>query len=169
MYLKSEGAKHGNATLNQKIMKYSTMGDLIALSKMHSLCKINFNIVNSDDRTPLHLAAFNGHVMIVRYLIENGAEINSIDRWGGTPLDDALREGLDPIIDYLRSKDARSGNQTEEENIIRYASLGDLKGLQKLIHQDYHINVTDYNERSPLHLSASNGHLNMVKYLIEKE
>ncbi len=106
------------------------MGDLIALSKIHSLVKMNFNIVNFDDRTPLHLAAFNGHLMIVKYLIENKAEINAIDRWGGTPLDDALREGLDNVIDYLRSKDARSGNQTEEENIIRYSSLGDLKGLQ---------------------------------------
>lgn len=43
------------------------------------------NIVNFRDydfRTPLHLAASEGHVDICRFLVERGARVNRSDRWG---------------------------------------------------------------------------------------
>lgn len=36
--------------------------------------------------TPLHYAAFNGHVTVVRLLVEAGANIEARDFWGLTPL-----------------------------------------------------------------------------------
>jgi len=52
------------------------------------------------------LASTAGHFDMVKYLVENGADINSRDRWGSTPLNDAT----DPtIINYLTSKGAISG------------------------------------------------------------
>jgi glutaminase len=52
------------------------------------ICKGNY-----DGRTALHLAASEGHLSIVQYLIESGCFIDIIpkDRWGNTPLDDAIR------------------------------------------------------------------------------
>ena len=41
-----------------------------------------------DKRTALHLAASEGLVDVVRYLIEEAeADASPVDRWGGTPLD----------------------------------------------------------------------------------
>ena len=45
------------------------------------------NLVNFrdyDKRTPLHVAASEGHLDICRYLVEKGARINRVDRWGGS-------------------------------------------------------------------------------------
>ena len=50
-----------------------------------------------DRRTALHLAASNGHEHIVKYLlsISHDAQANKekLDRFGNTPLADAVREG----------------------------------------------------------------------------
>jgi len=51
-----------------------------------------------DKRTCLHLAAGGGHLDVVKYLIDSGADVNVTDRWGATPLNDAKDV---KVIDYL--------------------------------------------------------------------
>lgn len=57
-----------------------------------------------DARTALHLACSEGHFSIVQYFIENGyfKDILVKDRWGNTPLDDAIREKHRFIQNYLK-------------------------------------------------------------------
>lgn len=47
-----------------------------------------------DSRTPLHLAACNGRTAVLEYLLkQDTVVINAVDRFGGTPYQDALRHG----------------------------------------------------------------------------
>lgn len=47
-----------------------------------------------DDRTPLHLAACNGNTAVLEYLLKQETVlVNAVDRFGGTPWDDAMRHG----------------------------------------------------------------------------
>mmetsp|Transcript_32511 Transcript_32511/g.103516 ORF Transcript_32511/g.103516 Transcript_32511/m.103516 type:complete len:470 (+) Transcript_32511:33-1442(+) len=59
------------------------------------------NCKDYDERTPLHLASSEGKVRMVTWLIENGAQLNVVDRWRGTPLSDALRAGKTEVVDIL--------------------------------------------------------------------
>ena len=70
--------------------------------------KVDINGSDYDKRTGLHLAASEGHIDVVKYLLENGAEIKK-DRWNNTPLDEIKSKTEDifkEIFDLLESKEA---------------------------------------------------------------
>ena len=85
-----------------------------------------------DNRTPLHLAASNGHLNVIKYLHENipGLDINPVDRWDGTPYDDSLREQKDEVADYLESIGGCSGNELKRKlrlKEMRWKQMGEVK------------------------------------------
>jgi glutaminase len=81
------------------------MGDLEGLNRLSNIC-VSLDKGDYDNRTPLHLAASSGNFEIVQYLVEKGVNVNTKDRWGATPLNDASRKD---IIEYLKSKGAVYG------------------------------------------------------------
>lgn len=54
-------------------------------------------------RTCLHLAASVGNLAFVDLILKHGAKVNAKDRWGGTPLRDAVREGHLSVARALRA------------------------------------------------------------------
>ena len=54
-----------------------------------------------DNRTALHLAAAEGQLDAVQYLVAHGHPLNVRDRWNATPLDEARREGREAVVKYL--------------------------------------------------------------------
>ncbi|KAL3356159.1 hypothetical protein AABB24_017034 [Solanum stoloniferum] len=63
------------------------------------------NLVDYDKRTALHLAASEGCAEIVVLLLEKGADVNSTDRWGRTPLSDARNFGHEDVCKILEAHD----------------------------------------------------------------
>eukprot|EP00931_Biecheleriopsis_adriatica_P088186 TRINITY_DN62559_c0_g1_i1.p1 TRINITY_DN62559_c0_g1~~TRINITY_DN62559_c0_g1_i1.p1 ORF type:complete len:1110 (+),score=222.97 TRINITY_DN62559_c0_g1_i1:114-3443(+) len=74
------------------------------------------NVPNYDQRTALHLAAAEGFIEVATSLLDEfGADVNAVDRWGGTPLDDALRGGHVHVAEMLRTRHGKPGQQSEFE------------------------------------------------------
>ena len=65
-----------------------------------------------DLRSPMHLAAAEGHVEAVEFLLSVGISPNETDRWGGTPYDDAKRHGHKDIMKILKDTKTK-----EEKNV----------------------------------------------------
>ena len=50
----------------------------------------------------------------------------------------------------------------------RFGELNDLKKAMKDADSNFNVNTTDFNGNTALHMSSSNGFLDVVKYLIEE-
>lgn len=73
---------------------------------------VDVNAGDYDKRTALHLAAGEGHAGVVQLLCERGANVNIEDRWGGRPLDDALRRNFTECATILERHGARPSEST---------------------------------------------------------
>ena len=143
----------------------------------------NFNLGDYDHRTPLHIAAAEGHLEAAQFLIDHEAQVNQHDRWGQTPVNDALRGNYHELQSLLQ---AHGGEQSEgvfphtetplsnficgdpdlTAELIWSAYLGDLINLQRLFALGHPVNLRDYDGRTPLHLAASEGHVEVCAFLI---
>jgi len=79
-------------------------GDLTALRRMF-LANQDMTVTDYDGRTALHVAASEGHLNCVQFLVEKcNVPLMPKDRWGGTPLDDAVRFGRMSVVKYLEER-----------------------------------------------------------------
>lgn len=83
----------------------ATMGDTNAITQLAAR-GVSVNAGDYDRRTPLHLAAAEGRVQTVRYLLKLGASPDAADRFGHVPLDDAERSGHTEVAELLRAATA---------------------------------------------------------------
>ena len=69
---------------------------------------IEIQAKNKDGARPLHWAAFFHQQEMVSFLIESGANVNSIDSHGGTPLDTATYSKLTVLKDAKKLENIMS-------------------------------------------------------------
>jgi GA-binding protein transcription factor beta len=88
----------------KEIIKAAKLGDL---AKAKVLLATDAQLVyarDTDGSTPLHCAAWKGHLEIVALLLEAGADVNAQNRnehWGTTPLHAAAHSNQAGIVQLL--------------------------------------------------------------------
>ena len=91
----------------------ASRGDIDELKRLvaygHQLDRADY-----DGRTPLHLAAAEGHERAIRYLLAQGVAREPVDRWDNKPLDDARQNGHEAIIDLLEDSAAQGPEAANE-------------------------------------------------------
>ncbi len=83
---------------------YALAGDLGAVQFLIAMkANINNQIYTPYSRTPLHAAAANGHLEVVKFLIENGADIYLKDKHLKTALDAAVNNSHLEVVQFLKT------------------------------------------------------------------
>lgn len=118
-----------------------------------------------DGRTALHLATAEGQVEAVRMLLDRGASVDVVDRWGSTPLLEALMLGSRPIAELLIERGASVKRNTF--SLVKFAAETDTALLQLACMKagaDPH--SCDYDRRSVLHSLCAAGDFKAVEALL---
>ncbi|KTG31892.1 hypothetical protein cypCar_00028653, partial [Cyprinus carpio] len=101
-------------------------GDVSALRRF-ALSSMDMEQRDYDSRTALHVAAAEGHTEVVRFLLE-ACKVNPVprDRWGNTPMDEAIHFGHHDVVTILqdyhnayspKETTADSDKETAEKNL----------------------------------------------------
>ncbi|HJD58867.1 MAG TPA: ankyrin repeat domain-containing protein [Rickettsia endosymbiont of Ceroptres masudai] len=148
---------------------------------------------DSAGNTALHYAAWKGGLASIKYLCENGADVNRTNAAGETPLDNAIEYNNLDVVKYLAlehnarglsHKGATSSNlhkflsiQHDDLNDIsdRHGNtllhdaikLGKMIFINHLIAQDIDINKPNAFGITPLHLAVQNTNDNITKFLLQ--
>ncbi|ETV88424.1 hypothetical protein, variant 1, partial [Aphanomyces astaci] len=64
------------------------------------------DVQDYDARSLLHVAASEGRTSIVQFLVQVGANVNLLDRWGNSPLSEAMHFAHTDVATYLRDHHA---------------------------------------------------------------
>ncbi len=110
----------------------------------------------------IHLAARLGDLARVKRLIEDGADVNTKDIGGDTPLRIAAAKGHEEVVNLLIEKGATIANL----HIASY--MGNLEKAEAFINDGADINSTDGHGYAPLHYAAQNGQKEAAELLIAK-
>ena len=152
----------------RQLLHAASDGDLSELKKILKR-GIDVSLTDYDGRTVLHLAACRNHVEIVKYLaVDMKMNVNCFDRFRMTPLQDALSYGNYEICKILRDNGATSCAPQIASQVCEAAAIGDRQTLMRLDSTGVDLNVGDYDGRTALHLAASEGHLDVVKFLVSR-
>eukprot|EP00741_Cyanophora_paradoxa_P005286 tig00000870_g5125.t1 len=127
---------------------------------------VDVDSADYDGRTALHIAACDGHTDIIHLLIDRGANLNAKDRYGGTPIIDAIRHQQDEAAGLLIRLGAVPQFDDPAMMLCTAAAAGDLGGLKRLVECGVSPSLQDYDGRSALHLAASNGNRAVAEYLV---
>ncbi|GKU11969.1 unnamed protein product [Fusarium langsethiae] len=122
--------------------------------------------------TDLMIASYYGHYVIVKRLLDKGAEIEAKDsEYGRTPLLWAARNGHDAIVKLLFDKGAEIDAKDEDGRtpLLWAAAKGHDAIVKLLVDKGVEIDAKDSKYgQTPLSRAAGNGHEAIVKLLLDK-
>ncbi|KAL2931057.1 Integrin-linked protein kinase 1 [Bienertia sinuspersici] len=90
-----------------KLMFAAHEGDLEGIKELVEDFDADVNYTDMDNRTPLHVAACQGYVEAVDLLIKMNAHVDPKDRWGSTPLADAIYYKNHEVVKLLEDHGAK--------------------------------------------------------------
>ncbi|CZR64265.1 related to ankyrin [Phialocephala subalpina] len=132
------------------------------------------DLKDSYGRTPLSWAAERGHENVVKLLLKQGAEVNSIDsEYGRTPLSWAAKNLHEVVVRLLLEAGADvnlRGGQYGESGLHLAAGIGDKAMVHQLLEAGADVNSrtgVSKSGASALHRAVTRGHDKVVRLLLK--
>jgi len=163
---------------NERVFAMCTAASKGNLTELKKLCLddgVSLDSQGYAGRTPLHLAASEGHLDTVKWICKQMQDINIKDANEESALMSAIENEHDDLAKYLRSLGATLDTNFAAKAVSEGAMTNNVKKLRLLfdLGADPNINVAGRvrggarRRRSALHFAASGGHVETVQVLID--
>uniref|UniRef100_A0A673MTS4 glutaminase n=1 Tax=Sinocyclocheilus rhinocerous TaxID=307959 RepID=A0A673MTS4_9TELE len=121
------GHERNKSVVDLMFAAYS--GDVSALRRI-ALSAVNMELTDYDTRTALHVASAEGHLDTVKFLTHTcKVNPNAKDRWGNTPLDDAMQFGHNAVVKVLQ----------EYQSIYTHTLMPEELSADTTLHKAFHV------------------------------
>lgn len=157
-------ATNGNTALVDAVKNQDADAVRILL-KQH----VDVNAPEADGTTALHWAAHWGDLATVDALLSDGASAIAINRYGATPLSEAVRIGSGPLIEKLLKAGADPNTlvTAQAETVLMKASRdGNVDAVKVLLEHGAEVNVKEnFRGQTAVMWAAAEGHAAIVSLL----
>ncbi|TRY72087.1 hypothetical protein TCAL_12368 [Tigriopus californicus] len=125
--------------------------------------------INRDQQSILHIAAKQGRLDTVKFLIHEGAKINAMEKGGNTPLMLSATSGNPDVTNYLLDRGALADkeNNKGETALMLAAKHGRLQTVKTLTAQRVTLNKRGKNGKTAIQYASENRHFQVVDALIK--
>lgn len=159
------------------LMYAAAQGNMDVLRKAGDALKKLRSSKELDGKTPLHAAASEGQLDVVRYLLSLGLDVNASDKDGWTSLHCAASRGHFAVCEALLAKSADVRCLTNQgTTVLHYAvrtTLNDaflfLSVLQTLLERKADVDACNQYGETPLHQACFRGNDLAVVWLIMQQ
>ncbi|XP_063601900.1 putative ankyrin repeat protein RF_0381 [Penaeus indicus] len=152
---KARGGRDGYSAIH-----YAAKGGFVEVLKILHENKCNMKAKTDSGQTLLHVAADNGNLKAIEWIVENtNIDLDAKNNDRSTALEVAQKARQKDIVNYLM--------KTPAQEAIR---KGDLGKVRELVAGGFDVNAVLQEKKNkecrPLHLAADGGHVDIVKFLL---
>nr|XP_045619132.1 poly [ADP-ribose] polymerase tankyrase-1-like [Procambarus clarkii] len=163
---------HGTAEVKgEKLVHWASKGGHVKILHYLKTTKCNLRATTKGTRrTALHLAADNGNLDAVKWLVEQGLSLDHRDADGFTAKDLAEHEGHREVELYLQQVlvPQRPKTTPQESKFLHAAANGKLPTVVELLDAKVNVDCKDQQGRSAVQLACAAGYLQVVKLLVAR-
>ncbi|KAG5283882.1 hypothetical protein AALO_G00020600 [Alosa alosa] len=140
------------------------IGDVEALDAIREMGS-SLSMADYDGRTPLHIASCEGHLKVVQYLLGHGATVYAKDRYGDTPLRNAMRFRHKDVVKLLRKTGAHLSQSELEDagtEMCSLAASSDIEGLEIWALAGVDLSIPSYDGQTAFDVALSVGNQEVI-------
>ncbi len=149
-----------------------TASEADEIKRIQAMIKESPDLINArnpvDGSTPLHQASSSGRLVVAKFLLANGADIEARDNADNTPLHDAARAGHKAIVELLldNKADIRAFQGDRVTPLHLAAAHGFRSVAELLLLRGADVNAKTGSGATPLHEAAVNGFRSVAELLL---
>ena len=154
--------------------KLAGIGDLEGLKKVIEVEskeeEPNVDLIDDFRCTPFIWAARNGKIVTVKYLLDNGANLEFPSFGGMRAIHHAVNNIRSDVIGELiqRGCEVNAGDDAGNTTVHWAAEKGVLSQLERIIDAGGDVGTPNAAKAAPIHKAANEGHVSCVQCLLSK-
>ncbi|KAG8456500.1 hypothetical protein GDO86_002324 [Hymenochirus boettgeri] len=131
----------------------------------------NINITTNDGYTALHIAAQNGYIPMVNFLLENNIDYSPKPNDKNNPFHLALLYNHMEVVDILLEAkfDINATNMRQQTPLHIAAEQRNIDLVEKLLKAGCDLQIADKQGKTPLGVAARSNHILIVDMIIKAE